>query len=72
MSIAGRTTMINASLSNAPLYHMSVYLLPKPTINAMDKIRRTFFWQGGGFKKKYHLIRWKYIYVRGKRKEVWY
>jgi len=33
---------------------MSVYLLPKTIVSKMDKIRRFFFWQGGGTKKKYH------------------
>lgn len=33
----------------------------------MDKTRRTFFWQGGGTKKKYHLIKWEII-CKGKKK----
>ena len=37
---------------------MSVYLMPKTVSGKIDKIRRTFFWQGGGTKKKYHLIKW--------------
>jgi hypothetical protein len=24
----------------------------------MDRTRKTFFWQGGGDKKKYHLVKW--------------
>jgi hypothetical protein len=67
MSIADRTTLINSSLSNAPIYHMSIYLLPKTTIKSLDKIRRTFFWQGGGTKKRYHLIRWTKIYKHKKK-----
>jgi hypothetical protein len=27
----------------------------------MDKTRITFFWQGGGTRKKYHLIKWEII-----------
>jgi len=37
---------------------MSLYLLPKTTTDSLDKQRRTFFWQGGGQKKKYHLVKW--------------
>jgi hypothetical protein len=37
---------------------MSIYLLPKTITNEIDKIRRTFFWKGGGTKRKYHLIKW--------------
>lgn len=58
MTMAGRSTLICASLNNSPLYHMSVYLLPKTVSGEIDKIRRTFFWQGGGTKRRYHLIKW--------------
>lgn len=47
LTIAGRKTLIDASLSNAPIYHMSIYLLPKTVVHKLDKIRRSFFWQGG-------------------------
>lgn len=63
MSIAGRTTMIDSSLSNTFIYHMSIYLLPKTTTDILDEQRRTFFWQGGKKvkRKKYHLVRWETI-----------
>jgi len=35
-----------------------MYLLPKIIIDALDKQRRSFFWQVGGVKKKYHLVKW--------------
>jgi len=44
MSVAGRSTLINSSLNNAPIYHMSIYLLPKTIVSRLDKIRRSFFW----------------------------
>lgn len=47
---------------------MSVYLLPKTVIKELDKVRRTFFWQGGQTKKKYHLVRWTKI-CKSKRKD---
>lgn len=43
LSIVGRSTLVSASLNNSPMYHMSVYLLPKTTVYHLDKIRRTFF-----------------------------
>lgn len=43
MSITGRSTLISSSLNSAPVYHMSIYLLPKIVIKEMDKVRRTFF-----------------------------
>jgi hypothetical protein len=67
MSIAGRSTLISSSLNNSAIYHMSIYLLPKSIISILDKTRRTFFWQGGGTKRKYHLIKWPKI-CKHKRK----
>jgi hypothetical protein len=61
MSIAGRTTLVNSSLSSTFIYHMSMYLLPKTTVKDLDRQRRSFFWQGGGTRKKYHLVRWQII-----------
>ena len=58
MTMAERTTPICSSLNNSPIYHMSVFLLPKTTLKEIDKLRRTFFYQGGGTKRKYHLVRW--------------
>ena len=45
----------------SPIYHMFVYSLPKTTVKKLDKIRATFFWQGGGTKRKYHLVKWTKI-----------
>jgi hypothetical protein len=58
MSIAGRTTLINSSLTSSAINHMSMYLLPKTTTDRLDKQRRVFFWQGGSTKRKYRLLRW--------------
>jgi hypothetical protein len=47
---------------------MSIYLLPKTIISKLDKIRRSFFWQGGGTKKKYHLVKWTKIWKHKKKR----
>ena len=52
MSIAGRKTLIDSSLSNAPIYQMSIYLLPKTIVNLLDKTRRSFFLARGRYKEK--------------------
>jgi hypothetical protein len=44
LSMAGKTTLINASLVNSTICHMSMYLLPKTVIKRLDKYRRKFFW----------------------------
>ena len=61
LSIADRTTLINSSLSSSFIYHMSIYLFPKTIVAKLDKQRRIFFWQGGGAKRKYHLVKWEII-----------
>ena len=66
MSIAGRATLINSSLSSTFIYHMSMYLLPKTILNTLDR-QRSFFWQGGGSRKKYHLVKWESL-CKSKRK----
>jgi len=67
MSIAGRVTLINSCLSNSFIYHMSMYLLPKIIVKNLNKQRRCFLWQGGGRKRKYHLVKWTNICRRKKK-----
>jgi hypothetical protein len=61
LSIARRVALINASLSNSFIYHISIYLMPKTVTSRLDKHKRMFFWQGGCTKKKYKLVRWAVI-----------
>jgi hypothetical protein len=51
MSIAGRTTLINSSLNNTQIYHMSIYLLSKTIIDKLDKTRRAFFGKEGALRR---------------------
>ena len=57
LSMAGRITLINACLSNSPIYHMSMYLLRSTTIKKLD-IKRKNSLARWGDRKKYHLIKW--------------
>jgi hypothetical protein len=43
LSMGGRKELINSSLSNSSIYHMSMFLIPKTNIKRLDKLRRTFF-----------------------------
>ncbi|WVZ74939.1 hypothetical protein U9M48_023053 [Paspalum notatum var. saurae] len=63
LSMAGRITLINSCLTNAPIYCMSMFLLHKSVVSRVDAKRRKFLWQGGGDKKKYRLIKWKQVYM---------
>jgi hypothetical protein len=40
--------LINISLSNSMIYQLSMFLVPKTNIERLDKLRRKFYWQGGG------------------------
>lgn len=51
LSSAGTITLINSCLSNSPIFHMSMYLLPKTIIKNINVRRRAFLWQGGSNKK---------------------
>jgi len=61
LSIGGRTVLIKSCLSSIPIYCMSMYLLLKTIIKRLDRTRKRFFWQGGGTKKKYFLVKWSRI-----------
>jgi mannosylglycoprotein endo-beta-mannosidase len=58
LSLGGRLILLNSSLSSIPTYYMSMHLLPKTILKRMDRTRKKFFWQRGGEKKKYHLVKW--------------
>jgi hypothetical protein len=57
LSSGGKLILLDACLSNIPIYAMSMYLLPKTVVKKIDGTRKRFFWQGGGVKKKYHLVK---------------
>jgi hypothetical protein len=58
LSFGGRLTLINSCLRSIPTYCMFMFLLSKTTLRKMDSIRKRFFWQGGGAKTKYYLVKW--------------
>jgi hypothetical protein len=61
MSSAARLTLIDACLSNLPLYTMGLFLLADGTHAAMDRHRNRFFWEGQSAAKKFHMVNWKTI-----------
>ncbi|GLU22240.1 hypothetical protein SLE2022_383300 [Rubroshorea leprosula] len=61
LSQGGRITLINSVLSSLPVFLMSVYLIPKGTINSIDKIRRNFLWGGEGGERKINWVKWDMI-----------
>ncbi|GKV26106.1 hypothetical protein SLEP1_g35459 [Rubroshorea leprosula] len=61
LSQGGRITLINSVLSSLPVFLMSVYLIPKGTLNSIDKIRRNFLWGGEGGERKINWVKWDRI-----------
>jgi hypothetical protein len=60
LSLAGRGILVNAVLLAKTVYFMSLYLLPKWVIKAIDNIRRRFLWHGhkSDDKKPMCLVNW--------------
>ena len=61
LSLGGRLVLINSSLTNVPLYMLSMYKAPKNIVKKMDLFRKRLLWQGGQPKKKYHLADWNMV-----------
>ncbi|GKV21933.1 hypothetical protein SLEP1_g31856 [Rubroshorea leprosula] len=61
LSQGGRITLINSVLSSLPVFLMSVYLIPKGTLNLIDQIRRNFLWGGEGAERKINWVKWDMI-----------
>lgn len=61
LSIGGRITLLKASLSNLPIYYMSLYPLPQGVIDKIIKIQRNFIWSGGMDKRSLALVRWELL-----------
>jgi hypothetical protein len=51
LSLGGRLVLINSSLTNVPLYMLSMYKAPKFIVKNIDIFRKRLLWQGGDTKK---------------------
>ena len=63
ISKGGRVTLIQSTLSNLPIYFMSLFRIPSLVCKKLEKIQRTFLWGGGNLEKKPHLVKWATIYT---------
>ncbi|GJT47648.1 RNA-directed DNA polymerase, eukaryota, reverse transcriptase zinc-binding domain protein [Tanacetum coccineum] len=61
LSIGGRMTLIKSVLSSLPIYHMSIYKVPKKIINSLESIRCHFFNGVDHLSKKPIWIKWKKV-----------
>ena len=58
ISKGGRVTLIRSTLSNLPIYFMSLFRIPSLVCKRLEKIQRDFLWGGGNLEKKPHLVSW--------------
>lgn len=56
LSLGGRLVLINSSLTNVPLYMLSMYKAPKFIVKNIDIFRKRLLWQGGDTKKNTTLL----------------
>ena len=61
LSLGGRITLIQSSLSHIPSYFLSLFKIPVSIVSEIGKLQRDFLWFGAGEGKKDHLIRWDVV-----------
>ena len=61
ISKGGRITMIRSTLSNLPIYYMSILHLPGVVRVRLEQIQRDFLLGGMALEKKPHLVRWSTV-----------
>ena len=54
LSKGGRATLIRSTLSNLPIYFMSLLKLPSSIKRRLEQIQRDFLWGGGNLERKPH------------------
>jgi hypothetical protein len=61
LSKGGRVTLIKSTLSNLPMYFLSLFPIPSSVASRIEKLHRDFLWGGLGEDFKYHLVSWSTV-----------
>ncbi|KAJ9689585.1 hypothetical protein PVL29_014989 [Vitis rotundifolia] len=61
ISKGGHLTLIKSTVSNLPIYFMSLFVIPKKVRLRLEKIQREFLWGDREERRKIHLVRWEVI-----------
>ena len=64
ISKGGRLTLIRSTLSNLPIYLMSLLRMPWGVSTRLEKIQRDFLWGSNASKRKIYLINWKQVLLK--------
>ena len=67
ISKEGRLTLIKSTLTNLPMYTMSLFRIPKGVKSRLEKIQPNFLWGGGNLERKIHLVNWSFVCTRKER-----
>ena len=67
ISKGGRLNLIRSTLSNLPIYSLSLFRMPKLVCSRLEKIQRDFIWGGGNLERKPHLVNWKTVCLEKSR-----
>lgn len=59
--MGGRLTLINSVLDSVPTYIMSLFPMPSKVQKHLDKVRRSFLWEGNSDAHKFHLVKWSKV-----------
>ena len=52
-----RLTLIRSTLSNMPIYYMSILRMPRSVRLRLEQIQRDLLWGGGALERKIHLVK---------------
>ena len=67
ISKGGRVTLIRSTLSNLPIYHLSLFRMPQKVCARLERIQRQFIlWGGGGgsnLDKKISVVSWATVCI---------
>ena len=67
ISKGGRITLVRSTLSNLPIYFMSIFQLPRVVRIRLEQIQRDFLWGGGALEQKSHLVSWPIVCLDKRR-----
>ena len=66
LSKGGRLTLVKITLSNLPIYFMSLVVIPCKVCLRLEKIQKDFLWGRGVSQSRSHLVNWFIVYVEKK------
>ncbi|WMV11985.1 hypothetical protein MTR67_005370 [Solanum verrucosum] len=61
LSLGGRLTLVKSVLHALPSYMMSLFPIPKSIEKKINKLRRSFLWNGNRENRGYKLVKWDIV-----------